>query len=190
MYSHHFGLTQDPFSIAPDPRYLFMSERHREALAHLLYGVAGVGGGAAPHGAASGHPGLDKARILRAGTDLTLVAYGPTVLTALKAAETAAAEGTSIEVIDLRTLSPLDTATVAESVRRTGRCVVVHEAPVLYGTGAEVAARITEACFYQLQAPVLRVGGFHAPYPVAKIEHDYLPGLDRVLDAVDRSLAF
>ncbi len=93
-------------------------------------------------------------------------------------------------MIDLRTLSPLDTATVAASVRRTGRCVVVHEAPVLYGTGAEVAARITEDCFFHLEAPVLRVGGFHTPYPVAKIEHDYLPGLDRVLDAVDRSLAF
>ncbi|WP_315098541.1 alpha-ketoacid dehydrogenase subunit beta [uncultured Cellulomonas sp.] len=136
------------------------------------------------------HPALDTARVLREGTDLTLVAYGPTVQTALKAAETAAAEGTSIEVVDLRTLSPLDAATVAASVRRTGRCVVVHEAPVLYGTGAEVAARITEECFYHLQAPVLRVGGFHTPYPVAKIEHDYLPGLDRVLDAVDRSLAF
>jgi pyruvate dehydrogenase E1 component beta subunit len=136
------------------------------------------------------HPALDTAKVLRAGTDLTLVAYGPTVQTALKAAETAAAEGTSIEVVDLRTLSPLDTATVAASVSRTGRCVVVHEAPVLYGTGAEVAARITEECFFHLQAPVLRVGGFHMPYPVAKIEHDYLPGLDRVLDAVDRSLAF
>jgi len=134
--------------------------------------------------------GLDGARIVRAGTDVTLVAYGPTVQTALKAAETAAAEGTSIEVVDLRALSPLDTATVAASVQRTGRCVVVHEAPVLYGTGAEVAARITEECFYHLQAPVLRVGGFHAPYPVAKIEHDYLPSVDRVLDAVDRSLAF
>jgi 2-oxoisovalerate dehydrogenase E1 component beta subunit len=136
------------------------------------------------------HPALDTAKVLREGTDLTLVAYGPTVQTALKAAETAAAEGTSIEVVDLRTLSPLDTATVAASVRRTGRCVVVHEAPVLYGTGAEVAARITEDCFFHLEAPVLRVGGFHMPYPVAKIEHDYLPGLDRVLDAVDRSLAF
>lgn len=136
------------------------------------------------------HPALDSAKVLRPGTDLTLVAYGPTVQTALKAAETAAAEGTSIEVVDLRTLSPLDTATVAASVQRTGRCVVVHEAPVLYGTGAEVAARITEDCFFHLEAPVLRVGGFHTPYPVAKIEHDYLPGLDRVLDAVDRSLAF
>jgi 2-oxoisovalerate dehydrogenase E1 component beta subunit len=134
--------------------------------------------------------GLDGARVVRTGTDVTLVAYGPTVQTALKAADTAAAEGTSIEVVDLRTLSPLDTATVADSVRKTGRCVVVHEAPVLYGTGAEVAARVTEACFFHLQAPVLRVGGFHTPYPVAKIEHDYLPSLDRVLDAVDRSLAF
>ncbi|WP_456826771.1 alpha-ketoacid dehydrogenase subunit beta [Cellulomonas sp. P5_E12] len=136
------------------------------------------------------HPALDTAKVLRPGTDVTVVAYGPTVQTALRAAETAAAEGTSIEVVDLRTLSPLDTATVAASVRRTGRCVVVHEAPVLYGTGAEVAARITEECFFHLEAPVLRVGGFHTPYPVAKIEHDYLPGLDRVLDAVDRSLAF
>jgi 2-oxoisovalerate dehydrogenase E1 component beta subunit len=134
--------------------------------------------------------GLDGARVVRTGTDVTLVAYGPTVQTALKAADTAAAEGTSIEVVDLRTLSPLDTVTVADSVRKTGRCVVVHEAPVLYGTGAEVAARVTEACFFHLQAPVLRVGGFHTPYPVAKIEHDYLPSLDRVLDAVDRSLVF
>ncbi|ROS23866.1 alpha-ketoacid dehydrogenase subunit beta [Cellulomonas sp. PhB150] len=134
--------------------------------------------------------GLDGARVVRQGTDITLVAYGPTVQTALKAADTAAAEGTSIEVVDLRALSPLDTATVAESVRKTGRCVVVHEAPVLYGTGAEVAARVTEECFFHLQAPVLRVGAFHTPYPVAKIEHDYLPSLDRVLDAVDRSLAF
>ena len=135
-------------------------------------------------------PVLDKARVVRPGTDVTLVAYGPTVTTAVKAAEAAAADGTSIEVVDLRALSPLDTATVAESVRRTGRCVVVHEAPVLYGTGAEVAARITEDCFFHLEAPVLRVGGFHAPYPVAKIEHEYLPGLDRVLDAVDRALAY
>jgi 2-oxoisovalerate dehydrogenase E1 component beta subunit len=141
----------------------------------------------APH---TGGTGMDTARIVRTGTDVTVVAYGPTVTTAVKAAEAAAHEGTSIEVIDLRTLSPLDTATVAESVRRTGRCVVVHEAAVTYGSGAEVAARITEECFFHLQAPVLRVGGFHIPYPVAKIEHDYLPSLDRVLEAVDRALAF
>ncbi|WP_159808411.1 alpha-ketoacid dehydrogenase subunit beta [Cellulomonas citrea] len=134
--------------------------------------------------------GLDKARVVRPGTDVTVVAYGPTVATALKAADAAAAEGTSIEVVDLRAISPLDVATVAESVRRTGRCVVVHEAPVLYGVGAEVAARVTEECFYSLEAPVLRVGGFHMPYPVAKLEHEYLPSLDRVLDAVDRTMGF
>lgn len=130
---------------------------------------------------------LDRARVVRAGTDLTLVAYGPTVATALAAAEASAA---SVEVVDLRALSPLDVPTVAASVRKTGRCVVVHEAPVLYGTGAEVAARVTEECFFHLEAPVLRVGGFHTPYPVAKLEHEYLPNLDRVLDAVDRSLGY
>ena len=133
--------------------------------------------------------GLDGAHVARVGTDVTVVAHGPTVATALRAADAAAAEGISLEVVDLRTLSPLDTATVVASVRRTGRCVVVHEAPVLYGTGAEVAARVTEECFFHLQAPVLRVGGFHAPYPPSRIEHDYLPSLDRVLDAVDRVLA-
>ena len=140
--------------------------------------------------AAAAPEGLGFARVARAGTDVTIAAYGPTVATALKAAEAAAAEGISIEVVDLRSLSPLDTATLAESVRRTGRCVVVHEAPVFFGAGAEIAARITEACFYQLEAPVIRVGGFHLPYPVSKLEHDYLPGLDRVLDAVDRALAY
>ncbi|MFP3713803.1 alpha-ketoacid dehydrogenase subunit beta [Puerhibacterium sp. TATVAM-FAB25] len=133
---------------------------------------------------------LDRARVARAGTDVTLVAYGPSVATALKAADELAAEGTSAEVVDLRAVSPIDFPTVVESVRRTGRCVVVHEAPVFHGVGGEVAARITEECFYALEAPVLRVGGFHAPYPVAKLEHDYLPSVERVLDAVDRSLSF
>ncbi len=133
---------------------------------------------------------LDRARVARAGTDVTLVAYGPSVATALKAADELAAEGTSAEVVDLRAVSPIDFPTVVESVRRTGRCVVVHEAPVFHGVGGEVAARVTEECFYALEAPVLRVGGFHAPYPVAKLEHDYLPSVERVLDAVDRSLSF
>lgn len=141
-----------------------------------------------PYATPSG--GLDRARVVRRGTDATVVAYGPTVHTALKAADAAAAEGRSLEVIDLRAISPLDTDTVAESVRRTGRCVVVHEAPVAFGTGAEIAARITEACFYSLQAPVLRVGGFATPYPVARLEHEYLPSVDRVLDAVDRAVGF
>ncbi|WP_277207446.1 alpha-ketoacid dehydrogenase subunit beta [Isoptericola croceus] len=132
---------------------------------------------------------LGAARIARAGTDVTLVAYGPTVATALSAADALAAEGTSAEVVDLRSISPLDVPTVVGSVRRTGRCVVVHEAPTFFGAGAELAARVTEECFYSLEAPVLRVGGYHTPYPVAKIEHDYLPSVDRVCDAVDRALS-
>jgi len=141
-----------------------------------------------PYGATIG--GLDSAHVVRPGRDATVVAYGPTVATALKAADVSAGEGRSLEVIDLRSISPLDTDTVAASVRRTGRCIVVHEAPVQYGTGAEVAARITESCFYHLQAPVLRVGGFAIPYPVARLEHEYLPSVDRLLDAVDRAIAF
>ncbi len=133
---------------------------------------------------------LNKAVVVRPGTDLTLVAYGPTVHTALKVAETAQNEGTSIEVIDLRAISPIDFATITASVHKTGRCIVTHEAPTFFGAGAEIAARVTEECFYALEAPVLRVGGFYIPYPVSKIEHDYLPGLDRILDAVDRALAF
>jgi len=133
---------------------------------------------------------LDTARVVRAGTDVTLVAYGPTVATSLQAADALAAEGTSAEVVDLRAISPIDLPTVLASVRRTGRCVVVHEAPTAHGVGAEVAARVTEEAFHSLEAPVLRVGGFHTPYPVAKLEHSYLPSVDRVLDAVDRSLAY
>ena len=108
--------------------------------------------------------------------------------TCLNAAEAAAGEGRSLEVIDLRTLSPLDMAPVFDSVRRTGRAIVVHEAHINLGLGAELAARITEECFYSLEAPVLRVGGFDTPYPASRLEEDWLPDLDRVLDAVDRSL--
>jgi 2-oxoisovalerate dehydrogenase E1 component beta subunit len=133
---------------------------------------------------------LFTSRVVRQGTDVTVLAYGPTVKTALKAAEAASNEGRSLEVIDLRTLSPLDMAPVLESVRKTGRAVVSHEAHVNLGLGAELAARITEECFYSLEAPVLRVGGFDTPYPPSRIEEDYLPDLDRVLDAVDRTLDF
>jgi len=112
------------------------------------------------------------------------------VKTAMQAAEAAAGDGQSIEVIDLRTLSPLDMAPVYESVRRTGRAVVTHEAHVNLGMGAEVASRITEECFYSLEAPVLRVGGFDTPYPPSRIEEDFLPDLDRLLDAVDRTMSF
>jgi 2-oxoisovalerate dehydrogenase E1 component beta subunit len=133
---------------------------------------------------------LHSARVVRSGSDLTLIGYGPTVRTCLDAAEAAAQEGRDLEVIDLRSLSPLDTSVVLESAQRTGRVVTVHEAPVNVSLGAELAARITEQCFYSLEAPVLRVGGFDTPYPPSRVEDEYLPDLDRVLDMVDRSLAY
>ncbi|GIH78953.1 alpha-ketoacid dehydrogenase subunit beta [Planobispora longispora] len=133
---------------------------------------------------------LDRARVVRPGTDVTLLAYGPMVKTCLEAAAAAEEDGRSLEIVDLRSLNPLDTAAIAESVRRTGRCVVVHEAPVFGGFGAELAARITEECFYSLEAPVLRVGGPSTPYPPSRLEEHYLPDLDRVLDAVDRAFTF
>jgi pyruvate dehydrogenase E1 component beta subunit len=133
---------------------------------------------------------LFVSRVVRSGDDVTLLAYGPLVKVCLASAEAAATEGRSVEVIDLRTLSPLDMGPVVESVRRTGRAVVAHEAHVNLGMGAELAARITEECFYSLEAPVLRVGGFDTPYPPARVEEEWLPDLDRVLDAVDRSLGF
>ncbi len=133
---------------------------------------------------------LFSSRVVREGTDLTLLAYGPMVKTCMQSAEAAAGEGKSIEVIDLRTLSPLDMEPVLASVRKTGRAVVAHEAHVNLGMGSELAARIAEEAFYSLEAPVLRVGGFDTPYPPSRIEEEWLPDLDRVLDAVDRSLAF
>jgi 2-oxoisovalerate dehydrogenase E1 component subunit beta len=133
---------------------------------------------------------LWQARVVRQGSDVTVLAYGPMVKKVLDAAVAAEEEGRSLEVVDLRALSPLDMDTVLASVRRTGRCVVVHEAPQNVGLGAELAARISEQAFYSLEAPVLRVTGFDTPYPASRVEEEYLPDLDRVLDAVDRSLAF
>jgi len=133
---------------------------------------------------------LDKARTLLPGDDVTVLSYGALVRTCAEAAVAAREDGRSVEVIDLRSLSPLDMETITASVSRTGRCVVVHEAPVYAGLGAEIAARVTEHCFYHLEAPVLRVGGFATPYPPAQLEDHYLPDLDRILDAVDRSFAF
>ncbi|NIH78498.1 alpha-ketoacid dehydrogenase subunit beta [Amycolatopsis viridis] len=130
-------------------------------------------------------PALDQARIARAGADVTVIAYGPAVRVALDAATVAESEGRSLEVIDLRSLSPLDFGTLTASVRKTGRVVVVHEAPTFCGLGAEIAAEITERCFHLLEAPVQRVGGWNTPYPPARTEEHYLPDLDRVLDAVD-----
>jgi len=133
---------------------------------------------------------LLASKLLRPGNDVTLLAYGPMVKTCMESAEAAAADGIDIEVFDLRTLSPLDLEPVFESVRRTGHAVVVHEAARMLGLGAEISARITEKCFYSLEAPVVRVTGYDIPYPPSKVEEEFLPDLDRVLDAVDRSLAF
>ncbi|MFD2418096.1 alpha-ketoacid dehydrogenase subunit beta [Amycolatopsis pigmentata] len=133
---------------------------------------------------------LFASRVVRPGTDATLVAYGPSVKVCLDAAIAAEEEGRSLEVIDLRTLSPLDLAPVFESVRRTGRLVAVSEAPSESSLTSEIAARVQQECFYSLEAPVLRVTGFDTPYPPSKIEEHYLPDLDRVLHVVDRSLGW
>jgi 2-oxoisovalerate dehydrogenase E1 component beta subunit len=133
---------------------------------------------------------LFATRVARPGSTLTLAGYGPVLKTCLEAATAAEADGHDLEVIDLRTLSPLDLGPVVESVRRTGRLVVVAEAPSEVSVAAEVAARVQEQCFHSLEAPVIRVTGFDTPYPPSKCEEDYLPDLDRVLDAVDRSMAW
>ncbi|MFD1149685.1 alpha-ketoacid dehydrogenase subunit beta [Saccharothrix hoggarensis] len=133
---------------------------------------------------------LFRSRTLTTGSDVTIVTYGPSVRTSLDAAAAAAEEGRSLEVVDLRTLSPLDLAPVYESVRRTGRLIVVTEAPSESSISSEIAAKVQEECFYSLQAPVLRVTGFDTPYPPSKLEEEFLPDLDRVLHAVDRSLAW
>jgi pyruvate dehydrogenase E1 component beta subunit len=133
---------------------------------------------------------LHASRVVRTGTDATLIGYGPMVSVLLAAAENAAGEGRSLEVVDLRSLSPVDWEPIIASVEKTGRAVVAHEAPGFLGMGAEIAAGITERAFYSLEAPVLRVTGYDVPYPPAKLEKLYLPDADRVLDAVDRALAY
>jgi len=131
---------------------------------------------------------LDKARVVREGADVTLVTYGPLVATAVDAADAAADEDISIEVIDLRSLSPIDFDTIEDSVNKTGRLVITHEASLFGGLGAEIAATITDRCFYSLEAPPQRVTGFDTPYPPAKLEEHFVPDLDRILDAVDRTV--
>ncbi|AJT42086.1 alpha-ketoacid dehydrogenase subunit beta [Psychromicrobium lacuslunae] len=130
------------------------------------------------------------AQVLREGQDATLLAYGPLLPVALAAANAAEQDGRSVEVIDLRSLSPIDFDTITESVRKTGRLLIAHEAPTFGGLGGEIAARISERAFYSLHSPVIRIGGFHMPYPVAKVEEQYLPDIDRILEALDRALAY
>jgi pyruvate dehydrogenase E1 component beta subunit len=128
-------------------------------------------------------------RVLRQGIDVTLVGYGPMVRTMLEVAEAATEEGWDCSVIDLRTLSPLDLDPVFDDVRRTGRCVVIHEAPTVLGIGAEVAARVMKECFFHLEAPVERVGGAFIPYPPNRYEKHYLPTADRILDAIEQVMS-
>lgn len=131
---------------------------------------------------------LDKAAVVTAGSDVTLVAYGPLVKTAKDAAMAAADEGISVEVIDLRSLAPVDYPVVEASVRKTGRLVITHEAGQSGGLGAEIAASITERCFHYLESAPVRITGFDVPYPYSKLEMHHLPDLDRILDGVDRAL--
>ena len=133
---------------------------------------------------------MHQARVLREGTSVTLAAYGPMVTTALQAAEIAASEGVSIEVIDLRSISPIDFPVIINSVKKTGRLIVASEASTSFSVASEVAAKVSELAFYHLEAPVIRVGSFDVPYPPAKLEEKFLPDADRILEAVDRSLAY
>ena len=134
--------------------------------------------------------GMHDAKVLREGTQITLVSYGPMIPTALQAAEVAASEGVSIEVIDLRSMSPIDFQTIINSVMKTGRLVVASEASTSFSVSAEIAAKVAELAFYHLEAPVIRVGSFDVPYPPAKLEELFLPDADRILEAVDRSLNY
>ena len=133
---------------------------------------------------------LHASRVVRTGTDATLVAHGAMVSVLLQAAELAAADGISLEVVDLRSISPIDYGPLLESVRKTGRLVVAQEASGNVSVGSEIAATVAERAFYSLEAPVLRVSGFDVPFPPAKLEKLFLPDADRVLEAVDRALAY
>lgn len=133
---------------------------------------------------------LHSSRVVRTGTDVTLVGHGAMVTTLLQAAALAEAEGTSCEVVDVRSLSPVDYEPILGSVRKTGRMVYAQEAPGFTSLGSEIAATVMERAFYALEAPVLRVSGYDTPFPPAKLEGAYLPDADRILEAVDRSLAY
>jgi 2-oxoisovalerate dehydrogenase E1 component beta subunit len=133
---------------------------------------------------------FQASRVVRLGTEVTVVGHGAMVAALLQAAEIAAGEGTSVEVIDLRSLSPIDYAPIIASVQKTGRLIVAQEAPGHASVGSEIAATIAERAFYSLEAPVLRVSGFDTPFPPAKLEGNYLPDADRILEAVDRAMAY
>ena len=162
-------------AVASDDPIVFMEPKRR------YWDTSHVGAEALP---------LHASQLVNEGRDATLVTYGPMVRTCLESAEAAREDGVDLDVVDLRSLSPLDLDPVHASVRRTGRAIVVHEASRTLGLGAEIAARVQEECFHSLEAPVLRVTGYDLPYPPSRVEDEFLPDLDRVLDAVDRSMAF
>jgi 2-oxoisovalerate dehydrogenase E1 component beta subunit len=164
-------------SVRSDDPVVFLEPKHN----YWLKGEIDRDATPAPFGTAS---------IVRPGDDLTLVTYGALVPTALQVADAAAEDGRSIEVIDLRSLSPIDDATIFASVERTGRLVVAHEASQTAGLGAEIVARVQDRMFYSLEAPAIRVTGYDTPYPPSRLESDWLPGLDRILDAIDRSFTY
>jgi pyruvate dehydrogenase E1 component beta subunit len=140
-------------------------------------------------GGGAGLP-IGVSRVIRPGWDCTIVSYGAMVARSLAAATTIAERGVDVEVLDLRSLVPLDLAGLADSVRRTGRAVVVHEAPMTAGFGAEIVARIVEDAFDYLEAPVLRVTGYDTPYPPATLEAHYLPSVERIVAAVERVIGY
>lgn len=143
-----------------------------------------------PVDTASAGAQMGQARVVRSGTDVTVIGHGAMVSVMHQAAEIGQSEGVSLELIDLRSLSPIDYDTILDSVRRTGRAIVAQEAPGNASVGSEIAATLTERAFYVMEAPVLRVSGFNTPFPPARLESLYLPDADRILDAVDRSLAY
>lgn len=182
-YAHTPGLTvvspatpQDAYSL------LRAAMRHPDPVVFLepkkLYWAKGEVDTSAP-------AVIGQAAVAREGSDVTLIAYGTSVPTALAAAEAAAAEGRSVQVVDVRTLTPFDDATITAAVRGTGRAVVIAEAPGYASVASEIAARVGERCFSYLEAPVRRVTGFDVPFAPPKLEHFYLPDVDRILDAID-----
>lgn len=185
------AIASDDPVVFMEPKKLYWSKDlvDLEAL-RAEFGGAGSAAASAS-AAASTHDGARRlsvdgaAAVARPGTDATLIAYGPTVSTALAAAEAAAAEGRSVEVVDVRTIVPFDDETVCASVRKTGRAVVVAEAAGFASVASEIVARVQERCFHSLAAPVRRVTGFDIPFPPPKLEHYYLPSVDRILDALD-----
>lgn len=198
-YAHTPGLhvvapsnAQDAYSLlreaiaSSDPVVFLEPKKLYWAKSEVTLGGAGAGTGGPGVGAAgTGTAGIGTAAVIREGTDATLIAYGPSVPVALEAAEVAAREGRSLQVVDLRSIVPFDDVTLCAAVESTGRAVVIAEASGFASVASEIAARVSERCFSSLSAPVRRVTGFDIPFPPPKLEQLQLPSVDRVLDAVD-----